>query len=102
MIVPLHTPSDVLHKSAFSDKAASFHSAMKHLLSQNDRTPEIGVRFFCAGVSLCAGPLRGRKTGLHARASTTVRTDDAQRGSGLSAQRIREFCVNFQRAAFCG
>ena len=28
--VPLHTPSGVLHKNAFSDEAASFHSAMKH------------------------------------------------------------------------
>ena len=26
----LHTPSGVLHKNAFSDEAASFHSAMKH------------------------------------------------------------------------
>ena len=28
--VPLHTPSGVLHKNAFSDEAASFHFAMKH------------------------------------------------------------------------
>ena len=26
----LHTQSGVLHKNAFSDEAASFHSAMKH------------------------------------------------------------------------
>ena len=28
--VPLHTPSGVLHKNAFSDEAASFHFTMKH------------------------------------------------------------------------
>ena len=27
---PLHAPTGVLHKTAFSDEAASFHFAMKH------------------------------------------------------------------------
>ena len=33
--VPLHTPPGVLHNTAFSDEAASFHSAMKHLPGAN-------------------------------------------------------------------
>ena len=31
----LHAPPGVLHNTAFSDEAASFHSAMKHLLFAN-------------------------------------------------------------------